>query len=113
MLGRYSNQSDQGLRLQALLDLVPTRSSGPDLRTAKRICKRLTEVEVEELVSNHAVGIPIDQLVERFQVHQTTVQKYVRLHWLPRRSAEIGSKQLESIRLYRAGRSVESIAAEL
>ena len=114
MLGRYSNHSEQGERIAAMLELVASGPSGPVPRTTKRVCRRLTEAEIADLVACYAGGLPIDRLVERFQVNQSTVQKHVRQHELPRRSERLGSRhQEEAIRLYETGRSTESIAREL
>jgi len=74
----------------------------------------LDEAEIAELAAGYAVGVPIAQLVEQFQIDQTTVQKYVRQRGLPRRSGRLGPHQLDdAVRHYQAGRSVEFVAHEL
>jgi len=66
VLGRYSNHSEQGERIAAMLELVASGPSGPVPRTTKRVCRRLTEAEIADLVACYAGGLPIDRLVERF-----------------------------------------------
>jgi DeoR/GlpR family transcriptional regulator of sugar metabolism len=74
---------------------------------------RLNQSQVEDLVAGYAAGVHVPELVERFQVDQTTVQKYVRRAGLPRRQYRMGPTKVEEmIRLYGAGRSVESIAEQ-
>lgn len=66
------------------------------------------------MVAGYAAGASIPDLVERFQVDQTTVQKYVRKAGLPRRTSRVPPSKIEEVtRLYRAGRSMEWIAKEL
>ncbi len=114
MLGRYSNHSDQGQRLDRLLKTMTESSKNPKTKTPKRICRQFDEQEVADLVACYAAGVLLEDLASTFQINQTTIQKYVRAHGLARRSATVEQKQLdETIRLYRAGRSVEFIAASL
>jgi DNA-directed RNA polymerase specialized sigma24 family protein len=94
--------------------MVPSDQPAPGPRTKRRLCRRLTDVEVAALVAGYVAGLPIDELVEEFQVDQTTVQKYVRQNGVARRSERLGSRQREeAVSLYLAGRSTASIAGEL
>ncbi|MGO9456071.1 MAG: hypothetical protein ACLP62_03335 [Acidimicrobiales bacterium] len=114
VLGRYSNHSDQGGRLDRILKLAPEELERPKTRTLKRICRQLDEQEVADLVACYSAGVLLDDLASTFQVNQTTIQKYVRAHGLPRRSAMVEQRQLdEVVQLYGAGRSVDFIAARL
>jgi DNA-binding NarL/FixJ family response regulator len=114
VLGRYSNQVDQGERIQAILKMAPQGAPHPNPRTEKRVCRRLDPEEVDQLVADYAAGVPISQLTETFNVDQRTVQKRVREAGLPRRSERLSQRQVEdAIRLYEAGRSTEFIAREL
>jgi DNA-directed RNA polymerase specialized sigma24 family protein len=111
MLGHYLNHSEQGERLRELLEITPSGPSSPILRTPKRICKRLDTTKMAELVQGYADGLPIDELVTRFQVDQSTVQKHVREHGLPRRSPRLGPKQVEeAAQLYQAGQSLAKLS---
>lgn len=61
-----------------------------------------------------AEGELLDQLVARFQLDPTTIEKHVRAAGLPKRCHWIGPRQLEhAIELYREGRSAKFIASEL
>jgi predicted transcriptional regulator len=114
MLGRYSHLCEQGERLKALLEMVPQGSTETFPRTPKRVMHRLKVAEVEALVAGYASGVGITELVEQFQVDQSTVQKYVRPAGLPRRSQRVPPTKVdEVVLLYGAGHSVESIAEKL
>jgi hypothetical protein len=67
--------------------MLPPGPPRPTFRISKRICRRLTEAEAEELAAGYAAGTTIDKLVEQFQVDPSTVQKHVRQLGLPRRFA--------------------------
>lgn len=91
--------------------MAPDGPFRPQARTTKRVCRRLTEIEIAELLADYAAGVPIEQLTERFQIDQSTGQKHVRAHGLPRRSARLGAIEQKVVAdLYREGCSVESIA---
>jgi len=47
VLGRYSNHSEQGERIHAVLELVPAGPSDPIPRTTRRVCRQLTATEQE------------------------------------------------------------------
>ena len=114
VLGRYSNLLDQGELIRGLLNVVPKRSPEPFPAPPKRVIHRLSQAEIEAMVADYAAGIRIPDLVERFQVDQTTVQKYVRKAGLPRRSGRVTPNKIEEvISLYRTGRSVDWIAERL
>jgi DNA-binding NarL/FixJ family response regulator len=94
--------------------MVPQGSSEVFPKPPKRVMHRLSPPEIEELVASYSTGAPVPELVKRFQVDQTTVQKHVRQAGLPRRIRRVPpTKVNEVIRLYRAGRSVEFIAEQL
>ena len=114
VLERYSNSSEQGERLHTLVELFRERAQRPRARTARRVCRRLSEAEVAELVKAYADGEPIHAIIDRFHVDQTTVQKHVRAAGLPRRVTRITADQTElCVELYQDGRSMCSIAIQL
>ncbi|MGH9089890.1 MAG: helix-turn-helix domain-containing protein [Acidimicrobiales bacterium] len=113
-LGRHVNRSHQGERLRRLLELTPSRPPTPEPRTPARACRRLTDDEIAQLVAGYASGVRVDDLVAQFHVDQTTVQKYVRLHGLPRRQERLGTRQLDTATaLYRSGTSIQHVATAL
>jgi DNA-directed RNA polymerase specialized sigma24 family protein len=108
---RYLNRSDQGECLRALLEIVPSGPETPEIRTTKRVCRRLDPAKVKELVQGYADGVPVDALAERFNVDQSTVQKHARRHGLSRRSPRLGPNQTEeAIRLYLSGQSLAKLS---
>ena len=50
VLGRYSNHSDQGERVQTLLEIVPGGPAEVKLRTHKQVQHRLRCPEVDDLL---------------------------------------------------------------
>lgn len=113
-LGRHQNRSHQGDRLSRLLELAPSRPPTPQPRTLARACRRLSDDEIAQLVAGYASDVRIDDLVAQFHVDQSTVQKYVRLHGLPRRQERLGTRQLETAKvLYRSGQSIQQVATTL
>jgi DNA-directed RNA polymerase specialized sigma24 family protein len=119
--GRLSNQAIRD-EINALWSLtrenVPTTSrdrtspvSEPALRNPKRNCRRLKPAKVEELIQGYIEGVPVDELAFRFQIDQSTVQKYARRRVLPRRSPRLGPRQSEeAARLYLAGQSLAKLS---
>ena len=107
VLGRYSHHADQGERLRHLLEIVPEDLQKPKARTAKRVCRKLTEEQIEVLVAGYAQGIRCDDLAASFGINEWTVQKYVRLAGLPRRAPRLGPRQIEeAAQLYSQGSSL-------
>ena len=86
--------------------MVPSGPKAAKTRTQRRVCRRLEQSKVEELIQGYSDGIPVDELAGRFQVDQSTAQKHARRHGLPRRSPRLGPHQTEAAaRLYLSGRS--------
>jgi hypothetical protein len=77
--------------------------SKPEMRTTKRVCRRLSDFEVAELLAGDAAGVPIDQLTAKLKVNQTTVQKFARRNGLPRRSARLGPLQQQEVAPFLSG----------
>jgi hypothetical protein len=107
LLGRYSHHADQGERLRHLLEIVPEQPKKPKARTAKRVCRKLIDEQIEVLVAGYAQGIRCVDLAASFGINEWTAQKYVRLAGLPRRAPRLGPRQIEeAIRLYSQGSSL-------
>jgi hypothetical protein len=111
VMGRYLNHSDQGECLRNLLEMVASGPKTAKTRTPRRVCRRLEPSKVEELIRGYSDTVPVDELAGRFQVDQSTVQKYARRHDLPRRSPRLGQNQIkEAITLYAEGESLMKLA---
>ena len=114
VLTSYLNPCDQGERLRTLVELVPSGPSEAIPQTQTRVCRRLDEDKVTALAAAYAAGEPIKDIVDRFQVDQRTVQKYVRRQGLPRRVQHLTAEEVEkAVQIYAEGRSVEFIAIHL
>ena len=113
VLGRYSKLSDKGKHLDRILKFSDEPVQAPRSRTPKRICRQLNKDEIADLVKAYADGDLLDQLVARFEVDPTTIEKHVRAAGIPKRIHWIGPRQLErAIVLYEDGRSVSFIAGQ-
>ena len=113
VMGRYSNHCDQGERIQALLKMTPSGPSSPNLRTMKRVCRRLEPEGVARLVEGYAAGVPVDQLAASFGVNRVTVMKHTQDHYLPHRTPRLDPDQVEDvIRLYSEGLSTATIGKQ-
>jgi hypothetical protein len=111
MLGRYPHLSERGKHLKALLEMTPKGSQEEFPRPPRRVIRRLSSAQIEEMVASYAASVRISDLVEQFQADQTTIQKYVRQAGLPRRIRRLGPTKVDDvIRLYAAHNSVEAIA---
>ena len=94
--------------------MVPAGPSEAIPQTKTRVCRRPDEDKIAELVAAYAAGEPFKVIIERFQVDQRTVQKYVRRQGLPRRVRHLTPEEVaEAVQLYAEGRSVQFIASHL
>lgn len=97
--------------LTTTLERTSPGSQRAALRTPKRVCRRLDRSKVDQLIKGYTEGVPVDELASRFQVDQSTVQRHVRRHDLPRRSPRLGPRQSEeAARQYLAGRSLAKLS---
>jgi transposase-like protein len=111
VIRRYSNRADQEQRLRNLLDIVPAESEIPKPRTPKRICKTLTESQIEAIVQGYLKGDRYKDLAATLGINEWTVQKYVRLNNLPRRSPLLDPEQIQQIvTMYQGGHSLMALS---
>lgn len=113
VLGRYSNHVDQGERLQGLLGTVPEGSDGPRTRTRKRVFRRLTPDQIDQLIASYKTGIPAAQIAANLGVDQSTVHKYVGRRGLHDRGRRFGDLDIAVIvQLYEGGKSTVAIGEQ-
>jgi hypothetical protein len=73
VLGRYSNLSDQGEPVQALLEMTRAGPKQAKVRTPRQAQHRLNPVGVGELVAQYRAGAEINQLATHFNVNRDTI----------------------------------------
>ena len=111
VIGRYSNLSEQGERLQDLLEMVPSGHPAANSQTKpRRQQRRLSQDQVAELIASYGVGVPINDLAVQFQVHRSTVFDHVHRAGTRRRYPALAPLDVEkAAELYRAGQSLRAI----
>lgn len=113
-MGRWSNHSEQGERLQALVELVPSGPIQPIVRTKKQNQTRLRPAEIAELVVGYRDGATVYELAKRFRVHRDTVSKLLERQGVARRGRPLSPFQIDqAVSLYAGGQSLAKIAPQL
>jgi DNA-binding CsgD family transcriptional regulator len=113
-MGRWLNRSDQGERLQVLVDLVPSGPIEPRVRTSKQRVRHLDPAVAAELVAGYEAGATVYQLADQFHIHRDTVTKHLKRAQIPRRNQPLTPDQVKkAMKLYAAGQSLARIAPEL
>jgi hypothetical protein len=113
-VGRWSNLSEQGERLQALVEMVPSGPVEPIVRTPKRVSRRLRQPEIDKLVAGYKAGASVYELGRQFQIHRDTVSGILERQSVPRRGRPLSPAQIEkAVRLYGEGQSLAKIAPKL
>jgi hypothetical protein len=84
-MGRWSNFSDQGERLQTLVEILPEGTSKVNVRTPRQVQKRLHAEQVSELLMAYKDGNTVYELAKRFKIHRTTVSFILERHGVSRR----------------------------
>jgi hypothetical protein len=74
---KYSNLSQQGERIQEVLEIVPTGHSGPSSRTPRRFRRALEPDEITALVEAYQLGTPIKDLTVQFQINRNTLMEHL------------------------------------
>ena len=75
VLGRYSNLSDQGERIEGLLEIASEGSLQVRFRTQRQVQHRLNIDEVDDLVRQYRAGAKVGALASHFGVHRDTVSE--------------------------------------
>jgi len=111
VMGRYSNHSDQGERLRAVLEIAPTGLQAAVPRTPKRVFRRLEPNKVAQLVQGYVGGLHIDELASQFQINKSTVIGHLDRAGVARRWRKLQPVDVqEAKRLYASGLSLANVA---
>jgi hypothetical protein len=114
VMGRWSNLSDQGERLQALVEMVPSGPIGPKVRTPKQRIRHLDLAAAAELVAGYEAGATIDQLATQFQIHADTVTRHLKRAQVPRRYRPLTDDQVKTaLELCAMGQSLAMVGEQL
>jgi hypothetical protein len=114
VMGRYSNHADEGERLRRLLQTVPEGAETPTPRTIKRVLRRLTHPETEQLLAAYTADASQRQLARDFKIHSQTVAAVLDRGGVGRRDGGLHGDRLDlAIRLYRSGESLRAVGDRL
>ena len=113
VLGRYSNPCFRLPELQNLLAMTPVGCPVARVPSLQRQ-HRLKKPEIELMIADYVAGVKLNEIADRYQVNQSTIAKYVRLHGIPRRTRRLRSQEVkEAVELYASGRSTKWIGEHL
>lgn len=82
-------------------------------RLSNPVQRRLTDREVDDLVTQYEAGSTIDTLAQEFKIHRTTVMAHLERRGVPGRSTRKLSHRMviEAARRYAGGETLAEIAA--
>jgi DNA-binding CsgD family transcriptional regulator len=111
LLESYSNLSDQGELVRAVLEIVPSGQSGPNSGVPRRIRRTLDPAELEDLAEAYKAGTSIKDLAELLETNRSTILKHLQRLDIPRRYPALDSDQCDEVcRLYQSGLNSSEIA---
>ena len=114
VMGRYSNLSDQGNRIEWVLQSTPSGPKRIVSGTNKQVQRRLLPAQIDDLVAAYQSGATLRELSRQFRVHRASVSIVRDRQSVPRRYRMVEGARLEQVvRDYREGKSIISIANEL
>ena len=114
VLGRYSNQADQGKRIKKVLETPLSDSPTPVSASIKKVHRRLQAGELDKLAEAYLAGATLVELGERFRTHRATVASELERLGVARRYRLVEGERLGlAIQSYQNGESVAKIGNEL
>jgi hypothetical protein len=108
-MGRYSNQGEMASHLEELSVMDP--EPVPIVRRKpKQVHRRLRSDEVDQLVIDYEAGVPINDLVARYRIDQSTVTQHVKRAGVRMRYPKLVSQEIEEATgLYCSGLSLAAV----
>lgn len=81
-------------------------------RLSNPVQRRLTDTEIDDLVTQHEAGSTIEMLASTFGIHRTTVMTHLERRGIPRRAPRKLSDRstAEAARRYESGETLAEIA---
>jgi lambda repressor-like predicted transcriptional regulator len=110
-MGAWSKLADQGERLHAVMEIVPSGVIQPAVRKPKQVQRRLRQSETAELVAGYQAGMTVRELAARHRISRQTVSAILERQGVPRRYRKLSDQQIQAaITAYQAGDSLATIA---
>ena len=114
VLGRYSNHSDQGERIDRVLQIPLSELIAPNSKPQRHVHPRLQAGELDELAEAYLAGATLSELSDRFRKHRTTISTDLDRRGVARRYRMVeGDRLHQAIQGYQDGKSVATIGKEL
>ena len=113
LLGAYSNQDTLLRKLQALLEMQPSRSPDQDVRPPKQIQNRLTASQQAELLERYVAGERAHVLAHAYEINRTTVERLLTTTGFRRPRSMTEAEIADAIELYEQGWSCQRIGEHL
>jgi DNA-directed RNA polymerase specialized sigma24 family protein len=103
-MGRYLNLSEQGERIQEVLEIVPSGRPNNNSEAPRRIRQTLDPSEIDDLAEAYKSGTPINDLADGFGIDRSAILKHLKALDIPRRYPALDPDQsAEACRLYESG----------
>jgi DNA-binding transcriptional ArsR family regulator len=113
-MGRWSKLSDQGERLNTLVEIVPEGAFQPKSRKLTQVARQLRPGEIEELVTRYKSGSTVYQLAAHFRISRSIVSQHLKREDVPRRHRPMSEAQAKmAVDLYSNGMSSIEVGAQL
>jgi DNA-directed RNA polymerase specialized sigma24 family protein len=89
--------------------------ANPDTLVARRVLRRLSQTQEDELIASYCEGAVVTELAVRFGIHHSTVSKLLKRRGIAgRRKRSLTSRQVQQvIKFYSEGLSLVRIAEKL
>jgi hypothetical protein len=114
VLGRYSNHTDQGKRIERALESPLSEVAIPLTTPLKQVHRRFQAGELDEAVEAYLAGATLSQLSDRFGKHRRTISIELERRGVARRYRMVEGERLrQAIQEYQGGKSAATIGGEL
>lgn len=114
VLGRYSNHADQGERIDQVIRTASQGSAEPRARHIKKVNRRLTTDQVDDLIQAYGSGVTLAMLGDRFGQNRKTLARALERRGVSRRCRLMTDEGLHHARsAYESGKSMAEIGEEL
>ncbi len=112
--GRYSNHADQGERIDAVLNAIEIGPKRRKRSTRKRILRKLSPPEVDDLRDAYLAGASTYSLANAFGIHRHTIAAHLRNNRVEMRGRALTPEEVEeAAALYSSGLSLADVAARI
>ena len=103
-MGRYLNLSEQGERIQEVLEIVPSGRPNNNSEAPRRFRQTMDSAEIDDLVEAYKAGTSIKDLADEIGINRSTILKKLQGMGIPRRYPALDQGQCQEVcHLYERG----------